>query len=369
MKAMCERSVLGRLASPLAWPFVLLYAMAVRLKNAAYDVRLSKPQRLSWPVLSVGNLSVGGTGKTPMVLLLSNLLEARGWTVDVLSRGYGRRSQHVAQVDPHTTTESAAEEYGDEPLLMARRGISVYVGADRRQAGLLAEKDIGAELDPAKPRKLHILDDGFQHRKLARAVDIVLLRRADLDDDMLPLGRLREPLGVLARADICVLRAEDADLRDRVVLLMRQTDPARIWLVERRTTLPMTSQSSLQPITDALVFCAIGDSREFFKGLRQAGIQLVAEIAFRDHHVYTHKDVNRLKAAAQDTGAKSFVTTEKDSMRLANDLRAELEKELPLIVAGLEINLRDEARSMATLESLMSGSQAMPLQVRTGNVR
>jgi tetraacyldisaccharide 4'-kinase len=348
MKPLRERSFFWRAVSPLAWPFALLYVTVIRLKNAAYDLRLSKPQRLSWPVLSVGNLSVGGTGKTPLVLLLAGLLEARDWTVDVLSRGYGRGSQRVAQVDPHTSDDNAAEQFGDEPLLLARHGISVYVGADRHQAGLLAERDTSAEFDPEKPRKLHILDDGFQHRKLARAVNIVLLQRADLDDDILPLGRLREPLCALERADICVLRAEDADLKDRVLRLMRQTDPARIWIVDRRTTLPHTL-----PTSKALAFCAIGDPRRFFQALQQTGIGIEKKIAFRDHHAYTKKDIDHLKAVALASEVQAFITTEKDSMRLANGLRAELENSFPLIVAGLEISLREEARSMELLESLL----------------
>jgi tetraacyldisaccharide 4'-kinase len=350
MKSVREQRLLSWIMSPLAF----VYAAGSRLKNAAYDFRLFKPRRLTWPVVSVGNLSVGGTGKTPMVLLLANLLEARGWSVDVLSRGYGRQNSTVARVDPGAAVDSLAKEFGDEPLLMARHGFSVYVGADRREAGLLAEKDVAAGTASAKPRHLHILDDGFQHRRLARAVDIVLLQRANLDDHTLPAGRLREPVYALRRADICVLRAEDADLKNQVLRLMHKSDPARIWIVERRTTLPEPSLS--RSGSKVLAFCAIGDPRGFFRGLREAGINVEKEIAFRDHHVYTEKDIDRLKAVAETSGVQAFITTEKDSMRLANGLRARLEKLAPLIVTGLEVVLRDEARSIKALESLLSAS-------------
>ncbi len=348
------KPVLVRILSPLVSPFVLLYGMAIRLKNASYDLGRSRPKRLAWPVLSVGNLSVGGTGKTPLVLLLADLLEARGWSVDVLSRGYGRTSRHVSHVNPHSTQVNAAEEFGDEPLLMARRGVSVYVGAYRYQAGLLAESNTSA----TKPRNVHILDDGFQHRKLARAVDIVLLQRADLEDKMLPAGRLREPLCALERADICVLRAEDADLRGCVLRPMRQTDPARVWIIERRTVL-----SDL--ISPVVAFCGVGDPHGFFQALNQAGADLKKKIAFRDHHSYTVRDIKRLKQAARSSGARCFITTEKDSMRLAAPLRAELETEFPIIVAGLEITLREEAASIALLESLLTN----PLLTGPANVR
>lgn len=359
MKFSGPKSLVWGIVSPLTWPFVLLYAMVVRLKNAAYDLRMSKPRHLSWPVISIGNLSVGGTGKTPMVISLACLLRARGWNVDVLSRGYGRSSRQMGCVDP----EGTPEMFGDEPLLIARRGPPVYVGADRYQAGLLAERDAATE--PALALGLHILDDGFQHRQLSRAIDIVLLQRADLSDDMLPAGRLREPLCALERADICVLRAHDADLKDRVLQLMRQTDSGRVWIIDRRMTLPPQLSAS----RDVLAFCAIGDPRGFFDGLKRAGIRSKKEIPFRDHHAYTQKDIDRLKAAARHSGAQYFVTTEKDNVRLASHLRTDLEKEFPLIIAGLEICLRDEAGAMTTLESLLAESNAGLLQVQRRNVR
>ncbi|MHB1674228.1 MAG: tetraacyldisaccharide 4'-kinase [Acidobacteriaceae bacterium] len=351
--------LLRHAVSPLLWPLALVYAMGVRLKNCAFDRFWVQSQKLSWPVISVGNLSVGGTGKTPLVLLLADRLTQRGWTVDVLSRGHGRSSREVTRVNPLGT----AEEFGDEPLLMSRHGLSVYVGANRFDPGQLAEACAKADSVPSE--KLHLLDDGFQHRRLARAIDIVLVQRADLGGNLLPVGRLREPPSALRRADICVLRAEDADLSGRVLQSMRRPgnnpDPARLWIVERRTALPSAPSS----IPNALVFCAIGDAKGFFDGLRQAGMTLQAAIAFLDHHVYSANDIEGLKAAARRCGAKCFVTTEKDSVRLAGTLRAELEKEGPLIVAELDVSLHDERRCIDSLEALLKER----LQLRPRNVR
>jgi tetraacyldisaccharide 4'-kinase len=211
-----------------------------------------------------------------------------------------------------------------------------------------------ADADAVPSRRLHLLDDGFQHRKLARAIDIVLVQRADFDGQLLPAGWLREQLHGLGRADICVLRAEDADVSDRVLQRMRRAgsdpNPADLWIVERRTTLPMSPTS----IGKALAFCAIGDAKGFFDGLRQTGLDLQAKIAFRDHHVYTSKDIERLRAAARRSGAECFLTTEKDSVRLPGEFRAELEQVGPLVVAGLEVSLREESRSMEMLEALLN---------------
>src|SRR6476646_4112472 len=151
-------------------------------------------RRLEGPVVSVGNLSAGGSGKTPFVMMLGELLKARGIKFDVLSRGYGRKSRGVMLVD----ARGLPQKYGDEPLLIARKlQVPVIVGEDRYEAGKFAESKFGAQL--------HLLDDGFQHRSLARDFDIVLVTPQDASDRLLPAGRLREPLTSLDRADAVVL--------------------------------------------------------------------------------------------------------------------------------------------------------------------
>ena len=171
-----------------------IFGAGVWARNALYDRGIARARRVQGPVVSVGNLSVGGSGKTPFVLLLGELLKARGVKFDILSRGYGRQTRGVARVDPG----GSARDFGDEPLLLARRlGVPVIVGEDRYQAGVFAEKSFGPQL--------HLLDDGFQHRALARDFDIVLVTPEDARDRLLPAGRLREPLASLSRADAVVL--------------------------------------------------------------------------------------------------------------------------------------------------------------------
>src|SRR6201997_1880075 len=175
-------------------PAAALFGLGVRARNAFYDRGTFRQRTLRGTVVSVGNLSAGGSGKTPFVLLLGELLKARGIKFDVLSRGYGRTSRGVLLVDP----AGAAREFGDEPLLIARRlQVPVIVGEDRYEAGRFAESRFGAQL--------HLLDDGFQHRGLARDFDIVLITPQDASDRLLPAGRLREPLNALRRADAVVL--------------------------------------------------------------------------------------------------------------------------------------------------------------------
>src|ERR1700692_3875850 len=175
-------------------PLTGLYGAASALRNTLFDRGILPSRRLEQPVVSVRNVSVGGSGKTPFVIALGELLQARGIRFDVLTRGYHRKSHGVLVVDP----DGNAADFGDEPLLIARRlGVPVIVGESRYDAGRIAEQKFQAQL--------HILDDGFQHRSLARDFDIVLVMESDFSDTLLPSGRLREQVSSLQRADAIVL--------------------------------------------------------------------------------------------------------------------------------------------------------------------
>ncbi|MBV9574648.1 MAG: tetraacyldisaccharide 4'-kinase [Acidobacteriales bacterium] len=277
--------------------FESVFGLGVWTRNRIYDRRLRPARRLQGPIISVGNLSVGGSGKTPFVILLGSLLKARGVSFDVLSRGYGRTKRGTTIVAP----EGSPADFGDEPLLIARRlEVPVIVGEDRYNAGQLAEKQFGAQL--------HLLDDGFQHRALHRDFDIVLVTPEDLRDRMLPAGRLREPISSLNRADAVVLTsgasAASFSLEGRQVWRVRRGIVAR--------GLPA------RPV----VFCGIARPRNFVLQLRTAGIEPAAEAFYRDHHAYTARDVSELLALRQKSDAEGFVTTEKDAINLDGYLSA-----------------------------------------------
>lgn len=268
----------------------------------------------------MGNLSAGGSGKTPFVMLLGELLKARAVKFDVLSRGYGRRSRGVLPVDP----AGLPEQFGDEPLLIARKlQVPVVVGEDRYAAGTFAESRFGPQL--------HLLDDGFQHRALARDFDIVLLTPQDATDRLLPAGRLREPLRSLARADAVVLTsgasAESFRLAGKLV-----------WRV-KRGILP----TSVPP--RPVVFCGIARPQNFVLQLRAANIEPVAEAFYRDHHAYGEKDIRELLELKLRSEAGGFVTTEKDAVNLGAYLSA-LE---PLSVVPVRMELADAANAVDTI--------------------
>jgi len=312
-------------------PLSGVYGAAVAVKNLAYENRWLTA-KLSWPVVSIGNLSVGGSGKTPVTIRLAELLTAEGVAVDVLSRGYGRTTSVTEQVDPN----GDAERFGDEPLLIARRtGVPVFVGASRFHAGLLAEADPAVPDQPSGPPEahVHLLDDGFQHRQLARDVDIVVVHRTDFAERLLPAGRLREPLTALHRADFIALREEDADLEPRLHQL-KVTAPI-LWM---RRSLSIPNELAGTP-GKVIAFCGIATPDEFFSALIASNINVELALTFPDHHRYSREDINRLKTAASEAHAVAFITTEKDAVRLDPTL---LETAAPIRVARLEVSLRNE---------------------------
>jgi tetraacyldisaccharide 4'-kinase len=292
-------------------PVSALFGAGVAVRNALYDRQIFRVNKLTRPVISIGNISVGGTGKTPFVIALGELLKQRGIAFDILSRGYGRSSTEIAVVDPH----GSPSQFGDEPLLLARKlQVPVIVGADRYQAGLLAEKQFSS--------KLHLLDDGFQHRRLHRDFDIVLLPHADRVGSLLPIGRLREPVSALRRADAIVLPDPTG----------QSPNARRIWAVQRKLELS-------NPGGKLIAFCGIGRPQQFFDGLKDglksAGQALASELAFRDHHLYSQPDINRLLALKKQTNADGFITTEKDAINLG-PLATQLQ---PLVTAPLLMEL------------------------------
>jgi tetraacyldisaccharide 4'-kinase len=306
-------------------PLSSIYGMAAGARNALYDRQLLSIKRLQGPVVSVGNLSVGGSGKTPFVILLGELLKTRGIRFDVLSRGYGRQTRGVLLVDP----AGSSRDFGDEPLLIARRlEIPVVLGENRYQAGILAEKKFGSQL--------HLLDDGFQHRALARDFDIVLVTAEDARDQLLPAGRLREPAGALHRADAIVLTAGAAPEQFPV-------DRKLVWRV-RRGIVPQNVPP--KPVA----FCGIARPQNFMLQLRKAGVEPAVEAVYRDHHAYSENDIRELLALKTQSEAGGFVTTEKDAINLG----AYFSALQPIAVVPVKMEFPDAANAVDTVLRIIS---------------
>ena len=316
-------------------PLSTLYSAVTRTRVSLYQRGTFRTTRLNRPVISVGNMTVGGTGKTPLVELVSKIIARTGKKVCILTRGYGRQNpdRQVIVSDGQAILATPAEA-GDEPYLLANNLLglaAVICSADRISAGRDAIEVFGTEC--------FVLDDGFQHLRLARDLNIVTVDATnpwgsgERSGQLLPHGRLREPLSGLSRADCVVLtRCDQANDLDSLRKQIRD-------LIHDRPLFESTMKPTRSPLTSGPVaaFCAVGNPPSFFAQLKKAGYALVVEKAFRDHHVYTQKDVDGLVTSAKQAGATSLITTAKDAVKLRS-----LSFSLPWHIFEIEISLSDE---------------------------
>jgi tetraacyldisaccharide 4'-kinase len=281
-----------------------------------WKLRLAGTEKLPRPVLSVGNLAFGGTGKTPFTLWLAKLLSREGYVVCILSRGYGGvRTADPMMVSDLWRMRASPVQAGDEPYLLARKlpGVPVVVGHDRAAAGRMA-------LDELKDRvHLFLLDDGFQHRRLERDADVVLLDARD------PWSGLREGPSALVRAhaviatrahrvsdeDLKHLQAQVAAVAPEATFLTARTRPTGFRRLSASTgDLPSLEESKIY------AFCGLARPGAFFEDLKATGLNVVRERSFADHRPYSKEDFRRMLADAEECGASAIVTTEKDGVRL-----------------------------------------------------
>ncbi len=339
--------------SALLRPFSLAFGLGVAFRHAAHRHGWLKTRRLSQPVVSVGNLTVGGTGKTPLVEYIARLLLPHGRKPAILTRGYGRSSKDaMILLPPGTGRRADPREVGDEPALLARAipEVPIVICADRYRGGEAAERHFQADA--------HVLDDGFQHLALARDLDVLALDSTQplSDRNLLPAGRQREPLSAIRRAQIVVLtRTDSADAAHLEELVKAVHPTARIF----------RSQTKLLGWTDALsghavsmesirgqnvaAFCALGNPQAFFADLRRWGFNLVAEDAFPDHHVYTGEEIERLAASARAHGAEALLTTQKDAIKFSPGWTVQ-----PAILAcAIEMHIPDAGEFESTVLSYL----------------
>jgi len=290
-----------------------IYGAVASWRRQWYARDPRRRQYLSRPVVSIGNLLVGGTGKTPIVAHVARFLLEHGQRPSILTRGYARRrpTDGVTVVSDGRTVVADLSRAGDEPLMLARAlpGVPVLVGPSRHTAGLLAERRFGATV--------HVLDDGFQHVQLARAVDLLVIDEEDLTDRPVPGGRLREPLVNASAADAVLVTSQDVAAGDRIG---RALGVPTVFHVTRSLRAPRALAGG-DPVvvpTGSRVFAiaAVARPKRFFADLVAAGWQVVGSLAFRDHHAFTERDVARIRAAADAAAAAIVLTTEKDAVRL-----------------------------------------------------
>ena len=348
------------LAAVVLGPISALWWGFAKLRRSAHDAGVLSGRHLSLPVISVGNLTAGGTGKTPAVAWIVERLAERGLASAVLTRGYRRKSRDRVSLHPSSGSADPVM-MGDEPAMLARQFVTTApktifgIGADRLRTGMEVERQ-GAV-------KFLVLDDGFQHLRLRRSLNIVLLDSSDPFGNgfCLPLGRLREPVDSLRCADVALLtRTLPGETHTRLCERIREINPAIQIFRSRMTTRRLIDAGTGDPADlgslhgkKVGVFCGIGNPASFHRQVSDTGAETVFTRDFRDHYRYAQADLDSLSKAAVTSGAEALVTTAKDAMNLSG-------LTLPMRLHVLEIELEVDAPER--LLELVLAQSKHPLQ-------
>jgi len=284
-----------------------LYSRIARARRRYYQHRPHLRRRLAAPVISIGNLTVGGSGKTPLAAEVARMLLDMGERPSILSRGYARQifDEGVVIVSDGTRVLTSVERSGDEPQMLAHAvpRAAVLVSSSRYAAGRIAESRLGCTV--------HVLDDGFQHFDLLRDIDLLVSPDVSEDTRTLPFGRLREPLDAALMADALLVETPGPSEQDRAYVAQRSTDlrvcPA--FAFSRRLGGP-------SPDRTAFAFAGIARPERFFGDLERAGWKLTGRRSFGDHHHYSEQEIEEVARAAKSSGAEVILTTEKDIARI-----------------------------------------------------
>jgi tetraacyldisaccharide 4'-kinase len=300
-------------------PLGVLYGAVTRARLSLYRRGTFQSARLGRPVISVGNITTGGTGKSPLVEWVVKTLAAQDKKVCILTRGYGRdHPERLVVVSDGERVLASPADAGDEPFLLATNLLgtaAVISSADRWAAGKKAIELFGVDC--------FVLDDGFQHLRLARDLNIVTIDATNPwgGGHLLPYGRLREPRKGLSRADCVVITRCDQmesldELRAELVSLIGQRPLFESRMQTKRVVPLKNPPETISPVQPVAAFCAVGNPQSFFNHLKRDGYDVVLQKDFWDHHVYSQKEIDSLIDGAKAAGANSLITTAKDAVKL-----------------------------------------------------
>ena len=280
-----------------------LYQSIIQLRNFLYDIKIFKVYKSSIPIISVGNLTMGGTGKTPFVLFLINYFLKKNLSPLVVSRGYGRTSR--GQIVVHSKASYTVKDIGDEPYLINKNfpEIDIIINHKRVEAVKWAERS-------QKKYDVIILDDGYQHRSIFRNLNILLINGRQNHASLLPGGDLREPLENIRRADCIVLTKGGVDSKMKNMILKTKKP--------MYSTKEVFSKSTIKYNT-GISFCGIGDPDSFKETLNKLSINIIKGLQFKDHQNYSSSIIKKIEESLKKTNQNTFFTTEKDWVKLPND--------------------------------------------------
>ncbi|MGD0339049.1 MAG: tetraacyldisaccharide 4'-kinase [Bacteroidota bacterium] len=335
-----ERTAERRWLSGALIPISLLYSLIIMLRNWLYDHEFLRSVDVGVPVISIGNITVGGTGKTPLVGLIASQLCKEGKRVAIVSRGYRRKSAGPVIVSNGNAILADAVQGGDEPVELAKKVPAAMIAVDTRRVRV--SRMIVRQWKP----DVILMDDGFQHRALYRNCDCVVVDANMLPDEtrILPAGMRREPLRSLERVDIFILTKwqEGIDLEKIRACLHRYSDASvvvcryvPIMLHDMINNIAMNVDQARG--RQCIAFCGIGSPETFYRTLGELGVSIVSAVQFADHHYYTASDIKKIVELAYAQGVEMIFTTEKDAVRLSGSLMKGFKAEVPLVAVEMAV--------------------------------
>ena len=303
-------------------PFVLLYKLIILIRNLFFDKAVFKSEKVNAKVISVGNITVGGSGKTPLVIYVTNLLKSSGYKVGVLSRGYGRRSSGYKLVSKGEEILTSVEECGDEIY---------HTSLECKVAAAVSENRVkGAKrlIEEAKIDSI-VLDDAFQHRWIARDIDLVIIDQSFVNNksffshNLLPSGDLREGFDSLGRADAIIVNRKFLEREEIIPDMKKYFDGKKIFTSYYKAISFVDAMRKIEynledfKGQDSLVVSGIANPQSFLNVLRKVHVNTQNKLIFRDHKNYTLKEVQQIRKRFYTTNSHSVVTTEKDAVKLS----------------------------------------------------
>ena len=337
LRSICGRNIFAnRYFSFCLTPFSYIYGGVLGIREYFYGKNIFKQNALSRCVISVGNITLGGTGKTPLTMYIAKLLTKRGLKAVTLTRGYKSKSTKSPAVLDKKSED--AEKYGDEPLIMQKKipDVPVIIGRKRYRSGLLAQEQFGPDV--------FILDDGYQHRELRRDINILLLNGNEPfgTGRLFPAGNLREPLSGIKRADVVVI-SKSGEVPQEVIERIRTYTQAPVFYMNYRVSglrsfdgeysINVSEISSLK----AAAFGGIADHESFLETLWGSGMEVLDYRKYRDHHYYTEKDIKSIISTYRKLKADIIVTTGKDAVKIPPHLR----KPFPFFYVDIRVEMDD----------------------------
>jgi len=348
----------------ILYPFALFYWIIVLCKNTFYKYGLFSSRKLPCSVISVGNLTVGGTGKTILVIYLARLLQKKNKKVAILTRGYGRKKRgHFLVTDGQSILKNiTANHCGDEPFLMAKflKEIPIMIDKNRYRGGLNLVKQFQPDVI--------LLDDGFQHRSLFRDLDIVLVNAQDEKSNhkILPIGLLREPWENINRSDVIILtkynlRSDNSYLLKKLKNTNKTVIKAQ--LISQLSSLYNQSDLDFNKLIKklAFVFAGIGDTKSLIKSINKLGVKISGTKFFKDHHLYNETDLNNIYIEAKKVNAKYLITTEKDWVKTQSFMI-----DFPIIILNASFKIESESQLNKLIDQKISDfiSETSPKQTQ-----